>query len=298
MKLIAIIASEQKLGLKFWGVFVVYRVLLALPYLVLLFLGDGILGDIFKSIIIGLLVAGLLLSLLRFFAAGKIISLLWYFYGFVYDGLLNFYPYRKLVSDVITFSSRDLPEEPKNILEIGCGTGNVLVALQEHYPGAKVTGVDISSSMLKVAKKKTNASLAQTDAHSFLLATNEVYNMIILQNSLYAIPERQELWKELFSALSPGGTIIITNSDLAGSKTIIREHLAHDSWWKLLHPKLLLIGLIDSFISQLSTTGAFNFIPEKDLRREIAYAGGAMSSVERAYGGVNILFSVKDGDEK
>ncbi len=42
---------------------------------------------------------------------------------------------------------------PKNILEVGCGTGHNLLKLAKKYPSARITGVDLSDEMLKVAKK-------------------------------------------------------------------------------------------------------------------------------------------------
>ncbi len=43
--------------------------------------------------------------------------------------------------------------EIRNILEIGCGTGRNLKLLGKRFPGARLTGVDISEDMLKVARK-------------------------------------------------------------------------------------------------------------------------------------------------
>jgi len=40
----------------------------------------------------------------------------------------------------------------KNIIDIGCGTGNYSTRLSRLK--CKVTGVDVSSSMLKIAKEK------------------------------------------------------------------------------------------------------------------------------------------------
>src|SRR5579862_4922254 len=44
---------------------------------------------------------------------------------------------------------------PRNILEVGCGTGRNLVELGRRFPQAQVTGVDLSATMLHLARKKT-----------------------------------------------------------------------------------------------------------------------------------------------
>ena len=46
--------------------------------------------------------------------------------------------------------------DPKNILEIGCGTGKNLLALHKAFPNAKITGVDLSTDMLDIAAKKSD----------------------------------------------------------------------------------------------------------------------------------------------
>ena len=47
---------------------------------------------------------------------------------------------------------KQLEIEPKSILDLGCGVGMSTFALQEIYPQAKITGVDLSPYFLAVAK--------------------------------------------------------------------------------------------------------------------------------------------------
>ena len=88
----------------------------------------------------------------------------------------------------------------------------------------------------------------------------------------------------------------MTTSIAAGSGVIIKEHLQHDRWWRLLHPRLLAVGAIDALISELSRTSVFEFPPRRQLLNEIEQAGGGVSEVERCYGGsqkgVNIICTI------
>jgi S-adenosylmethionine-diacylgycerolhomoserine-N-methlytransferase len=45
---------------------------------------------------------------------------------------------------------------PRNILEVGCGTGRNLVELGRRFPQAEITGVDLSATMLDLARRKTS----------------------------------------------------------------------------------------------------------------------------------------------
>jgi S-adenosylmethionine-diacylgycerolhomoserine-N-methlytransferase len=53
---------------------------------------------------------------------------------------------------IIELASNNI--KPKNILEVGCGTGRNLSALAKAFPEANITGVDLSSDMLAIANKK------------------------------------------------------------------------------------------------------------------------------------------------
>ena len=44
--------------------------------------------------------------------------------------------------------------KPSTILEIGCGTGSNLFTLGQVFPDAKITGLDLSEDMLRVAQSK------------------------------------------------------------------------------------------------------------------------------------------------
>jgi len=48
----------------------------------------------------------------------------------------------------------DQIDSPARILEIGCGTGKNLVALTDAFPGARITGLDLSADMLDRARAK------------------------------------------------------------------------------------------------------------------------------------------------
>jgi S-adenosylmethionine-diacylgycerolhomoserine-N-methlytransferase len=43
---------------------------------------------------------------------------------------------------------------PTRVLEVGCGTGSNMLALCEAFPNAHITGVDLSSEMLSIARRK------------------------------------------------------------------------------------------------------------------------------------------------
>ena len=51
--------------------------------------------------------------------------------------------------------ARQLQPNPTRILEIGCGTGRNLARLARFFPQAQIIGVDLSTTMLAVARRQT-----------------------------------------------------------------------------------------------------------------------------------------------
>ena len=56
---------------------------------------------------------------------------------------------KRLVQSIGQFS------RPREILEVGCGTGHNIVQLALKFPDARITGLDLSDDMLAIARKKT-----------------------------------------------------------------------------------------------------------------------------------------------
>src|SRR4030043_362460 len=58
---------------------------------------------------------------------------------------------------------RIIIEDSKFVLDLGCGTGNLLKSLHERYPNAVLYGSDVSEGMLAKAKEKFHAMGCKTD---------------------------------------------------------------------------------------------------------------------------------------
>ena len=241
------------------------------------------------------------MGMLRFVGAEKLTKVLWWVYGYMYDGLLNFYPYRNLVGSVI--DQMNLRDGEK-LLEVGCGTGNVIFAALDRAD-VVVHGVDSSKSMIRQAKRKLShyiddgsVCIVYADAVEYMKSLpGESFDCISMVNFLYAVPDRLLVWNECLRLLKPNGRIVVTTSTESGSKPIIQEHLRNASWIQLVSLRLVGVVVIDFFISELAKAGPFDFPKQEVLLEEVEQVGGEASGVARIYGGpdngVNIVFSVK-----
>ena len=61
---------------------------------------------------------------------------------------------RKPLVGILPFTK----DEAFSVLEVGCGTGYNLLNLAQTYPKATLVGMDLSSDMLAIAKKKSQGT--------------------------------------------------------------------------------------------------------------------------------------------
>lgn len=70
--------------------------------------------------------------------------------------------------------------EPRQILELGCGTGQLTASLHARYPGAAITAVDIAPEMTRITMHKCpSAQVVTADAEYFLTQAATRFDLII-----------------------------------------------------------------------------------------------------------------------
>jgi ubiquinone/menaquinone biosynthesis C-methylase UbiE len=62
-------------------------------------------------------------------------------------------------------------DSARHILDLGCGTGDLLVDLRSEAPRAHLVGGDRAEGMVRVARQNVSCSLVVTDAASLALRT-------------------------------------------------------------------------------------------------------------------------------
>ena len=105
---------------------------------------------------------------------------------------------------------------PAKILEIGCGTGHNLVNLAQRFPHAQLTGVDLSASMLAIARRKTAAfgprvSILQR-SYGPALDTPGGYNLVLCSYALTMFnPGFEQAITAAYRDLAPGGNFALVD---------------------------------------------------------------------------------------
>jgi len=106
--------------------------------------------------------------------------------------------HQSIIENFSQIFPNDLPLQ--NVLDLGCGSGDVTVRFAHRYPGCKIDAVDGAEEMLKQAKiliKEESLSKRITLHHQQLpncTFENESYDAIISNSLLHHLHEPQHLW--------------------------------------------------------------------------------------------------------
>lgn len=122
---------------------------------------------------------------------------------------------------------KDLPITPRNILDLGCGTGYFTPHLQELFPDAKIINLDFALEMVKIAKHKTSSICACATRLPF---ANHSIDLIFSNCCLPHIPEIRTALTEIQRVLSGNGVLLFTSY---GYRTL--EELGMSGHWPDMH---------------------------------------------------------------
>ncbi|MEZ4650551.1 MAG: class I SAM-dependent methyltransferase [Candidatus Eisenbacteria bacterium] len=147
----------------------------------------------------------------------------------------HFWWYKGLHRLVLERIADALPEEPRDILDAGCGTGGMLRKLAERYPAARIRGFDFSPHAVTFAAERTVSWAARNAAHASMQASptsatsplrtpdiarasvSEVpfpeasFDLVVSLDVLYhaGVEDDVAAMDELRRVLHPGGTLLL-----------------------------------------------------------------------------------------
>lgn len=138
-----------------------------------------------------------------------------------------------------------------NVLEIGIGTGN---NLGYYSKDCRITGIDISKEMLKIANEKAkklgiNIKLKEGNVENIKL--KEKYDFIIDALGFCTYSKPIDLLKKLKKTLKDNGKIILLEHGLSDNETIRKLQY----WREPKHYKLAGCTLLRNYLPMLKNSG-------------------------------------------
>ena len=119
-----------------------------------------------------------------------------------------------------------LPATATRILELGCGTGNLSIALAARFSDAELTFVDAAPSMLAAARSRLEsahphvmkrARFVEARFEDMKLAAGS-FDVITSQMSLHHVEKKGALFQQLFTLLTEGGAVCFADRMIGGTE--------------------------------------------------------------------------------
>lgn len=162
----------------------------------------------------------------------------------------------------------------RKILDIGCGTGQLVQEILLQYPKADYLGIDAAENMIHIARESNSAptvNFLRCPVEDFQTETK--YDIIICTHAFPYFPNQSEVMKKISSMCSENAAVVICNS----STNNIKDFFIN------LYLKIFV--------------GKANYLSVKKMLALFAYAGLEIQNInyikERRYMPTIALFHVK-----
>ena len=122
------------------------------------------------------------------------------------------------------------------ILDVGCGTGEISARLARHYGGARVTGIDVLAGPLTIARGRYpdvagRLGFEVADAFDLPFADSS-FDLSVCRHMLQAVPDPDKVLTELIRVTRPGGWLHVLSEDY-GMLHMTPGSLDPDLFWQL-----------------------------------------------------------------
>jgi len=127
-----------------------------------------------------------------------------------------------------------------SVLDVGCGTGEILVRLAERFPQASFIGVDLEEPHLALAASRcaefgARVRFERGDALA-LSFSDSTFDLVICRHVVQAVPDPGRVIAEIRRVLRPGGRVHLIAEDYGMLWTHPTE-LDSDGFWQVLPPR-------------------------------------------------------------
>ena len=100
----------------------------------------------------------------------------------------------------------------QQLLDVGCGTGQLLAAAHERCPEARLAGIDPSTNMLDIASRRLSPAigLMRATAEAVPIRSGTV-DWLVMTSVLHRVRDPLAARREWRRLLRPGGTLVLTD---------------------------------------------------------------------------------------
>lgn len=124
--------------------------------------------------------------------------------------------------------------EPREILDLGCGAGDVVFRIARRFPKAKITAIDGSMVMLDIANKRKKEEVhngTQVDFVKALIPSTDIpkksYDLILSTSFLHHLHQPDSLWQTIKEHSKSKTKVFVVDlsrpTDVGAARWIVNE---------------------------------------------------------------------------
>ncbi|GAB6067400.1 class I SAM-dependent methyltransferase [Methylothermus subterraneus] len=175
--------------------------------------------------------------------------------------------------------------EPRQVLDLGCGPGEIPLLFAKRYPACHITGIDGAEAMLAFARRNLERQPELKGRISFrklripAKRPSRRYNTILSNSLLHHLPDPKRLWHEIQRFGQPGAAVLVMDLERPASRRAARALVER---YAAEEPEILRRDFYNSLCAafrlsevqaQLTAAGLTGFQVEKVSDRHLAVYG-------------------------
>jgi ubiquinone/menaquinone biosynthesis C-methylase UbiE len=100
---------------------------------------------------------------------------------------------------------------PRSILDVGCGTGQLLIKAAARWPSAQLAGVDPAEGMVEIARRQIRGATVYLGSAESLPISDASVDMVFSSISFHHWTDQARGLREIARVLRPAGCLCITD---------------------------------------------------------------------------------------
>ena len=127
--------------------------------------------------------------------------------------------------------SRVGAQAPAEVVDLGCGPGNLTASLRQRWPNARVVGVDSSAEMVAAAREVEGIEIVHADLRDW--TPDRPVDVLVSNATLQWVPNHVGLLPKLVDAVAPGGWVSFqVPGNFAEPSHVLLNELADSPRWR------------------------------------------------------------------
>jgi trans-aconitate 2-methyltransferase len=130
-------------------------------------------------------------------------------------------------------------ENPRRVVDLGCGPGNSTEVCAERWPEASIVGIDSSAAMIEKARSRyPSREWRQADIAEWAREEGgERFDVVFANAALQWVGEHETLFPRLLARVAPGGALAVQMPSYENPANRAMRELAAEASWRTWFPE-------------------------------------------------------------